>query len=112
MILLFDVFDKIYLFILGEGGIFFVVWLLGVESVPSVHSRPWPDCPDSGTPTAPLCRLILRRLKLGYKGVEMVLNSQRHLGISLPKVGSHLVLGREGDREHTPWATTKGPLFL
>ena len=48
-----------------------------------IHSLPWPDCPDSGSSTAPLCRLneeelswVIRLLRLlvvglrnrGYKG--------------------------------------------
>ena len=42
---------------------------LGVELVTFALFHPWPDCPDSGTPTAPLCRLEEGALKVGYGGV-------------------------------------------
>jgi hypothetical protein len=64
LILLFGVMLNVYLF--------FCRRLLGVELVtflfPFIHSKPWPDCPDSGTTTAPLCHLDEEDLRCVIRG--------------------------------------------
>jgi len=97
LILLFGVMLNVYLF--------FCRRLLGVELVtflfPFIHSKPWPDCPDSGTPTAPLCRLDEEELR-------WVIRSEGAATFPSNQGGFHSRLGTEVP-QRLPWARTKGP---
>jgi hypothetical protein len=40
----------------------FSFWIAGSRTAYLLFIHPWPDCPDSGTSTAPLCRLDCEEL--------------------------------------------------